>query len=201
MTTDNVHKSHEESDFPKPRTQRSPSLFSIPPPLKLLFDRVPLITYAANDQPHRSSSLLHGLEHKLFIWTSSKGAEHNAASFNPSCLIWQVGSPKSLSATFLQGLTFLLKVYLLFHNVPFRTVPSNNHASPSGQLPFVIPGAEKKPPFEGSVVTTAELQRWAKRRDTPPESLKLRRDVYMSLVDGPIRRAWVGIYFRLPTVF
>ena len=94
MTTDNVHKSHEESDSPKPRTQRSPSLFSIPPPLKLLFDRVPLITYAANDQPHRSSSLLHGLEHKLFIWTSSKGAEHNAASFNPSCLKWQVGSPK-----------------------------------------------------------------------------------------------------------
>jgi hypothetical protein len=101
--TNIVHK-HES---PERRTQRSLSLFSIPPPLKLLFDRVPLITYEANEQPSRSSNLLHGLDHKLFIWTSSKGAENDAASFNPSCLKWQVGSPSLLSTTYLQRLTFV----------------------------------------------------------------------------------------------
>ena len=192
MTTDTTHK-HES---PGQRLQRSPSLFSIPPPLKLLFDQVPLITYPANEHPIRSSNLLHGLDHKLFIWTSSKGAEHDAASFNPSCLKWQVRSSDAIS-DILTRANILLKVYLLFHDVRFRTVPSNNHASPSGQLPFVIPGTEKKHPFEGSVVTTTELQRWAKRRDTLPESLKLRHDAYMSLIDGPIRRAWVSTNFRL----
>src|SRR5215469_11359138 len=88
MTTVTSHK-HES---PGQRLQRSPSLFSIPPPLKLLFDRVPLITYSANEHPIRSSNLLHGPDHKLFIWTSSKGAEHDAASFNPSCLKWQVSA-------------------------------------------------------------------------------------------------------------
>ncbi len=100
--TDIVHK-HES---PGRRTQPSPSLFSIPPPLKKLFDRVPLITYASNEQPGRSSNLLHGLDHKLFIWTSSKGAEDDAASFNPSCLKWQVsGHPIFLAPR--QGLTFV----------------------------------------------------------------------------------------------
>lgn len=71
-------------------TQRRPSLFSIPAPLRDLFDLFPQTTYAPNDLPLRPYLALRADADKLFVWTTENGAKLNAASFNPACLKWQV---------------------------------------------------------------------------------------------------------------
>lgn len=79
--------------------QNQYSIFSIPAPLRELFDRFPVATYPSNDLPLRSHLTLrkeiNGDKQpigKLFIWTTKEGARQNAASFNPTCLKWQVGA-------------------------------------------------------------------------------------------------------------
>ncbi len=87
----------------------------------------------------------------------------------------------------------LQKAYLKFSNINFRTVPSNNHASPSGALPFVLP-ASPDPVKPTQPVPSGKLQRWAMNNSETAieESGDLRYEAYLSLLDHRIRRAWVG---------
>jgi metaxin len=71
-------------------TRPSSSIFSIPLPIKRLFDQFPLVTYPANELPHRSSGSGKGRGHALFLWTAHEDASERVASFNPNCLKWQV---------------------------------------------------------------------------------------------------------------
>lgn len=67
--------------------RRSPRrLFSVPEPVKRVFDKFPLRSYPANDLPRRSLRSRH--EHTLYVFTDSQRL--NAPSFNPGCLKWQV---------------------------------------------------------------------------------------------------------------
>ena len=75
------------SESPQPVSE-SRSLFTVPTPIKLLFDKFPLATYPANDLPQRCPSRRH--ENQLFVFSDAAGARRGRPSFNPQCLKWQV---------------------------------------------------------------------------------------------------------------
>ena len=64
------------------------SFFTVPPPIKRLFDKFPLTTYPANDLPQRSPSRRH--DNQLFVFSTPTNARHGRPSYNPQCLKWQV---------------------------------------------------------------------------------------------------------------
>ena len=86
------------------------------------------------------------------------------------------------------------QTYLKFGGLPFRTVPSTNHASPTGALPFLLPlGPDSSSPSESTLpIASNKLQKWANEQGvTLEEPSDLRYDAYLTLVDHRIRNAWV----------
>lgn len=67
------------------------SITTVPAPVKRLFDKFPLVTYAANELPHRAPR--ERQRPQLYIFTTEDGAQRGEPSFNPSCLKWQVRHP------------------------------------------------------------------------------------------------------------
>ncbi|KAF2438583.1 hypothetical protein P171DRAFT_467230 [Karstenula rhodostoma CBS 690.94] len=165
-------RDQEDASQSTRRAQSTPSrtIFAVPTPIKQLFDRFPLLTYSPNDLPQRAPR--HRDAHTLFVFATEKEAVCGAPSYNPACLKWQA--------------------YLKFSGINFKVVPSNNHASPSGVLPFLLPASAEtsKPP---SPVPSAKLQRWAMNNTTQAveEPGDLRYEAYLSLLDHRIRRAWL----------
>jgi metaxin len=88
-----------------------------------------------------------------------------------------------------------MKAYLKFSGIDFQIASSNNHASPSGALPFLLPsiaeGSKPPPP-----VPSGKLQRWS--MNNSPSAIEepgdLRYEAYLSLLDHRIRRAWVRLF-------
>jgi metaxin len=76
------------------------SLFSIPPPLKRIFDKFPLVTYGPNELPLRAPRGRE--ENVLHVFTSDEDAANGKPSFNPSCLKWQVSVTNSIGTKFRQ---------------------------------------------------------------------------------------------------
>jgi hypothetical protein len=72
------------------RQPSSRSIFSVPTPIKQLFDQFPLITYPVNDFPQRAPQ--HHNAHVLHVFTTDEGAIRGAPSHNPACLKWQVST-------------------------------------------------------------------------------------------------------------
>ncbi|OCK79375.1 hypothetical protein K432DRAFT_393960 [Lepidopterella palustris CBS 459.81] len=156
----------QNATTPQPRR----SFFTVPPPIKRLFDKFPLLTYPANELPLRAPRNRH--QHALYIFTTTAGATKGAPSYNPSCLKWQT--------------------YLKFSQLEFRVVSSNNHASPSGALPFLLPSSpDISKPLEP--VSSDKLQKWALNNGgaAVEEPSDLRYEAYLSLLDHRIRRAWL----------
>jgi hypothetical protein len=52
------------------------------------------------------------------------------------------------------------QAYLKFTGIRFSTVSSNNHASPTGALPFLIPSLATAANEKGLPVPATKLQRW-----------------------------------------
>ncbi|OTA23098.1 hypothetical protein BTJ68_13768 [Hortaea werneckii EXF-2000] len=151
-------------------------LFAIPPPVKRVFDKVPLVTYEANELPARAPR--DRGENVLYVFTTEDDAQNGRPSFNPSCLRWQA--------------------YLKFHSLPFSTAPSSNHASPSGSLPFLLPADHSSDSYfkTQEAVTSSKLKKWItqqRRKDAAAvsESEDVRYEAYASLLDNRIRRAWL----------
>lgn len=67
---------------------KTPSFFTVPTPIKALFDKFPLATYPANDIPQRTP--FRRQENQLFVFSEPANARHGRPSFNPQCLKWQV---------------------------------------------------------------------------------------------------------------
>ncbi|GME37945.1 hypothetical protein GTA08_BOTSDO03800 [Neofusicoccum parvum] len=156
---------------PKPRSALS-SITTVPQPVKRLFDKFPLVTYPANDLPLRAPR--ERQRPQLYIFTTEDGALRGEPSFNPSCLKWQA--------------------YFKFSGVDFVTVASTNHASPSGALPFLLPGGASASAIDQpAAVPSAKLQKWAAEHGSAPvaEPDDDRFEAYMSLLDHGIRRAWL----------
>ncbi|RMY83348.1 hypothetical protein D0862_11728 [Hortaea werneckii] len=160
-------------------------LFAIPPPVKRVFDKVPLVTYEANELPARAPR--DRGENVLYVFTTNDGARNGRPSFNPSCLRWQVRQDEETSGA-----------YLKFHSVPFSTAPSSNHASPSGSLPFLLPADRSSDSYfkTQEAVTSSKIKKWIirqrrKEAATINESEDVRYEAYASLLDNRIRRAWL----------
>lgn len=67
------------------------NFFSIPLPVKLLFDKVPMVVYAPNELPQRAPRSAR--VPSLYVFSTVKDAAAGRPSFNPSCLKWQVCFP------------------------------------------------------------------------------------------------------------
>jgi hypothetical protein len=90
MTTEQSERNETQSTT---RNERRPppsrSLFTVPTPIKQLFDKFPLLTYPANELPLRAPR--NRDEHVLYVFATEEGARNGAPSYNPACLKWQVG--------------------------------------------------------------------------------------------------------------
>lgn len=54
-----------------------------------------------------------------------------------------------------------------FNDIDFVTVSSNNHASPTGALPFLLPASQSKDPGEAVLpVPSTRIERWIRERNT-----------------------------------
>lgn len=150
-------------------------LLSIPPVIKQVFAKFPLHTLPPNALPTRSPA--HRDQHTLYIWTTAQDAAAGAASFNPTCLKWQT--------------------YLKFQDIPFRPQSSNNHASPSGSLPFLLPANSPSP------VPASKLGNWSVNHSSAKDAdtTTARQDVYTSLLEHAVRRAWLYLLYLDPDNF
>ncbi|EAW07514.1 putative mitochondrial outer membrane protein (Sam35) [Aspergillus clavatus NRRL 1] len=166
MAPDNRGPSDQASDHTT--ASRARDFFSVPTPIKRIFDQFPLVTYGPNDLPYRSGLERRG--NRLFVFTDPARARRGRPSFNPQCLKWQA--------------------YLRFVGIDVETVPSNNHASPTGALPFLLPAL---PAGTSSPIPSSKLQKWAIEQVHCEEEqqLNLRFEVYGSLLDHRIRNAWL----------
>jgi metaxin len=158
-----------KSSFSARTSSSSPSSwFSLPPAIRRVFDKFPLVTLPAIPHPQRSPWSRN--EHILYIFQSNDGKLSDGPSFNPSCLKWQA--------------------YLKFHGIPLRTRPSNNHASPSGALPFLLP-ASKEQARPSSPVPASRIVKWVVSQGGKEEAIHMRQEAYAALVDHTIRSAWL----------
>lgn len=64
------------------------NIFSLPAPIKYIFDKTPLITYDANTLPARS--VKPSRKPRLYVFSTPEDAAAGRPSFNPTCLKWQV---------------------------------------------------------------------------------------------------------------
>ena len=108
------------------------------------------------------------------------------------------------------------QAYLRFQGVKFHTVRSNNHASPNGILPFLVPACQRMGNVADAPISSGGLKKWADGQRASGEILEerngvgaedrkgkggiesnltdARHDAYMSLINLHIRRAWVRLY-------
>ena len=186
-------------DAVRPGQAQQRSFFHIPPALKRVFDQFPLVAYAPNELPLRASRREKD-EHVLYVFTTDQHAARGRPSFNPACLRWQVGQANPIGVgarTWLTMRRWLSQTCLRIAGIPHRTVASNNHASPSGALPFLLPAAKSEttapPP-----VPSNKLKRWitaqrsADKKGSGSDTEDVRYEAYQSLLESRIRIAWVG---------
>ena len=119
---------------------------------------------------------------------------------------------------------YSLQTYLKIRDIPFVIVPSNNHASPSGALPFLLPSTACPSTSSNPPIPSSRLQRWTRELTTFGEnhvqgkegsnqdseeskkgtasrnaSTDMRYEAYLALLDHRIRNAYV-ILFPSPEI-
>lgn len=194
--TDAHKPSSSSSSSSAPHRNDRATLFTIPAPLKHIFTKFPLVTYAPNTLPLCAppSPERRSKNNTLYIFTTPTDAAENRPSYNPGCLKWQT--------------------LLRFHGIPHVTAPSSNHASPSGALPFLLPRASSsdtdpsKPP---PAVAGPKLTSWLKAQTPAPTATtttkhqlppppNTRLAAYTTLLT-PIRLAYLHALYLHPTTF
>ncbi|KAF6832830.1 hypothetical protein CPLU01_05919 [Colletotrichum plurivorum] len=153
------------------------SLFAVPAPVAALFRRFPLAVLPPNDLPLRAPA--RGDAPVLYVFVADEDAPRGRPSFNPSCLKWQT--------------------FLKIAGVHFRILPSTNHASPSGALPYLQPPIPSRPIPAGSKLETWALSNYpttSKMTSTAvPEG---RQQAYHSLLETRVRTAWLHALYLSP---
>lgn len=74
-------------------TSKVRHFFSIPAPVKTLFDKVPVLTYPPNDLPQRAPKSAR--IPSLYVFIKKEDAAAGRPSYNPSCLKWQVSDSEA----------------------------------------------------------------------------------------------------------
>ena len=83
------------------------------------------------------------------------------------------------------------QAYLKFNAVDFRTAPSNNHASPTGALPFILPTTSPTS-TQNTPVPSNKILKWTTSHGgKQQEAGSSRSEAYTSLLDHRIRSAWL----------
>ena len=79
-----------QDDKPQAKPSQAPtrSFFSIPPPIKRIFDKFPLIIYEENSLPVRAPK--DSRKHVLYVFGRAEDLKRGGLSYNPACLKWQV---------------------------------------------------------------------------------------------------------------
>lgn len=79
------------------------------------------------------------------------------------------------------------QTYLRLSSLPYRAVPSSNHSSPSGALPFLIA------PENSETIPSNKLMQWIKKHGNPPEEDLEDPEIkaLLALVETKLRDAWV----------
>ena len=160
-----------------PQTSKDGSygFFKLPEPIKQIFDKFPLRTYSANELPRRAKRRKQD-QNALYIFTTPESAREDRPSFNPGCLKWQT--------------------YLRLRGIRHITVPSNNHASPTGALPFLLPD------YSSAAISASKLPNWVSTQTSSGDSPShTREDAYLSLLSHRIRPCWLHALYLSPRNF
>ena len=97
-------------------------------------------------------------------------------------------------------------------SISFGIQPSNNHASPSGSLPFLIPGEalnskeNNKSVRIGNTVSANSLQSWIgqnteNKEAHEDETLSLQESAFLSLLEHKIRPAWLHAFYLTANLY
>ncbi|KAI1806841.1 hypothetical protein F4811DRAFT_509567 [Daldinia bambusicola] len=162
-----------------PKPHGASGWLAIPAPLARLFKRFPLLTYPPNELPIRSPRARDIAT--LYVFISDQDALNGLPSFNPSCLKWQT--------------------FLKLAGVDFRVIPSNNHASPTGALPFLIPPSSPNSFVAPRPIPSNKLEQYTAENGTRKfsETSSLKLEAYEALLDHRIRNAWLySLYISRP---
>lgn len=151
----------------------SRGIFTAPSHIRALFKSFPLQTLPANTLPSRAATST--ALPRLFIFARDDAAAASGTpSFNPSCLKYQT----------------LLRIA----NVPVSLVPSSNHASPSGSLPFlIIPTTSSSSTTSPPPLTGPKIADYAKIAPDHPKVA-----LYQSVIAHKIRPAWLHTLYLAP---
>ncbi|KAG6005708.1 hypothetical protein E4U21_007724 [Claviceps maximensis] len=164
--------SFPSSPAPLNMTASPPSFFTAPQPIRALFKFFPLVVHDAEPLPARAPGRVRRRA-RLHVFSTEEDALCGRASYNPGCLKWQT--------------------YLRIANLEFDLVPSTNHASPSGSLPYLLPAtSDSRPeiPLTGSRIAQY-AQKHSLRRIDSAEAASPRQEAYLSLLSQNIRPAWL----------
>jgi metaxin len=183
----------------RPQVQGSSGWFTIPAPLARLFKKFPLLTYPPNELPARSPDTKD--VPTLYVFISDEDALKGLPSFNPSCLKWQVCSRYDLVVARDFTLTNAVpQTFLKLAGVDFRVRPSNNHASPTGALPFLLPPSTPHESKSQGPIPSNKLEQYGldNSKTKLPGNPGPRLEAYESLLDHRIRNAWLYILYLSP---
>ncbi|KAI5467106.1 hypothetical protein BGZ63DRAFT_418834 [Mariannaea sp. PMI_226] len=156
-----------------------PGWFAVPAPVRNLFDRFPLHVYASEPLPARAPASTRARP-TLYVFVADQDAPNGRPSFNPSCLKWQT--------------------FLRIAGVDVDLVPSNNHASPSGALPFLLPPSSPTSKTPSTALTGGRIYKYACQHATNELSdiSSPRLQAYKALLIQNIRPAWLHALYLIP---
>lgn len=163
-----VHAGMTEEDTATTASRAPSTWLALPAPIQRVFARFPLLTYEANTLPQTAPQKRN--QHILYSFQRPQDNDSSTPSCNPTCLKWQA--------------------LLRFHDIQHQVRSSNNHASPSGALPFVVPGSNPKE-RPGSPIISSKIPKWITSQGGREEKLHSREEAYTALVDHDIRNAWL----------
>ncbi|KAM0485253.1 hypothetical protein ACHAPX_001237 [Trichoderma viride] len=171
-----------------------PGWFAVPAPVRELFKIFPLTTLPADPLPERSPERTRPRPRLYVFARTEEDARSGRPSFNPQCLKWQT--------------------FLRIAGVEIDIVPSTNHASPSGALPFLLPPtitqsssstteSKPAPALKPTIpLTGSKIERYAKDHsyrmipDNPLDSSRL--EAYEALLSQSLRPAWLQTLYLNP---
>ncbi|KAL6904901.1 hypothetical protein GGI43DRAFT_295080 [Trichoderma evansii] len=170
-----------------------PGWFAVPAPVRELFKLFPLTTLPAELLPERAPERTRPRPRLYVFARTEEDARSGRPSFNPQCLKWQT--------------------FLRIAGVEVDIVPSNNHASPSGALPFLLPPTitqsssstteSKSAPTPKSTLplTGSKIERYAEdhsSHEIPTDSSHSRIEAYEALLSQSLRPAWLYTLYLDP---
>lgn len=163
--------------------------FTVPRPIRNLFNHFPLHVYGPEELPVRSPATVRQRP-ALYVFVADEDALLGKPSYNPSCLKWQVCFVLAPRESAWKLLMLFRQTVLKIAGIEFDIVPSNNHASPSGALPFLLPSSSQP----SRPLTGEKIHKYAREHAAHefPNISSPRLEAYEALLTQNIRPAWVG---------